>query len=482
MEQLVPILALAGGVIIVASLLSGLIDRSGVPLVAAFLALGALLGPHALGLVDVGIASPPLTVLATLALTLVLFSDAVSLDFREVRRWRRLAWLLLGPGTLVVALLVAVAAWALLGLAPTAATLLGAALAATDPVLLRSAMRSRDLPDSARVALRLETGMNDVVVLPIVVFSVIFLGREGAGGLTAAGLAHHALGLLVLGPAAGAAVGALGILALKGMRARFGVRRDFESLYALGLAFTGYAAAEGLGGSGFLAAFAAGMMVSWQDVELCDCFLEYGEATAEMLLLLTFVALGLSLMWIGLPVLDLRTLAFAVIALATRTVVMLPLLTREGLPAGERRIIAFFGPRGLSSLLYVLLAAFAGVAGADRLFAVAAMVVLLSVVVHGGGMALLLRRLRAPAAAPAVSEGIVQAADAELPERITIEELQALRARGEAVTIVDARSDRSWHADDIQAAGAIRLAPDDPVRGAEALRLAHHGTVVVYCA
>src|SRR5690242_19467399 len=138
MEQLVPILAMVGGVIIVASLISGLADRNSVPLVAAFLALGLLLGPHALGLIDVDIDSPPLTVIATLALTLVLFSDAVSLDFREVRRWRRLAGLLLGPRPLVVALLVAVAAWTLLGVSPAAAALLGAALAATDPVLLRS--------------------------------------------------------------------------------------------------------------------------------------------------------------------------------------------------------------------------------------------------------------------------------------------------------------------------------------------------------
>ncbi len=489
MEHLVSILALAGGVVIVASLLSGLIDRSGVPFVAALLALGALLGPHALGVMDVGIASPPLAVLATLALTLVLFSDAVSLDFRQVRRWRRLAWLLVGPGTLVVALLVAVAAWALLGVSPAAATLLGATLAATDPVLLRSAIRSRELPESARVALRIETGTNDMVVLPIVVFSILFLrGDAGGEAVTPAMVGEHALGLLVLGPAAGAAVGALGILALKWMRARFGVRRDFESLYALGLAVSGYAAAEALGGSGFLAAFAAGLMVAWQDVELCDCFLEYGEATAEMLLLLTFVALGLSLIWTGLAVLDLRTIAFAVIALATRTVVLLPLLARERLPEHERTIIAMFGPRGLSSLLYVLLAAFAGVAGAARLFAVVAAVVLLSVVVHGGGMAILLRRLRAGSPGPA-ADGIVNAPMGEpaeegaaLPERITIPELRAMQARGAPVTIVDARADRSWHADDLQAAGAIRLAPDDPVRGAEALRLAHHGTVVVYCA
>ena len=77
------------------------------------------------------------------------------------------------------------------------------------------------------------------------------------------------------------------------MRDRIGVRRDYESLYALGIAFTAFALAERVGGSGFLAAFAAGLVIAAQDLELCDCFLEYGEATAEMFLLLTFVAIEL---------------------------------------------------------------------------------------------------------------------------------------------------------------------------------------------
>ena len=88
------------------------------------------------------------------------------------------------------------------------------------------------------------------------------------------------------------------------MRDRIGVRRDYESLYALGIAFTAFALAEGVGGSGFLAAFAAGLVIAVQDLELCDCFLEYGEATAEMFLLLTFVASGASLLWTGFDAIE----------------------------------------------------------------------------------------------------------------------------------------------------------------------------------
>src|SRR4029079_5167439 len=96
------------------------------------------------------------------------------------------------------------------------------------------------------------------------------------------------------------------------VRKKVGVRRDYESLYALGVAFTAYAAAEAVGGSGFLAAFAAGLVIAALGAAPCDCFLDYGEASAEMFLLFTFVAFGAGLIWTGVPLLaDWRMLVFA---------------------------------------------------------------------------------------------------------------------------------------------------------------------------
>jgi hypothetical protein len=60
--------------------------------------------------------------------------------------------------------------------------------------------------------------------------------------------------------------------------------------------------------------------------------------------------------------------------------------------------------------------------------------------------------------------------------------VETLLARGEPVTIVDARAERSHRADDIQAKGAVRVDPSDPVRSAQALRLSQQGTLVIYCA
>src|SRR4029078_4002083 len=217
----------------------------------------------------------------------------------------------------------------LLGVSWPASAILGAALASTDPVLLRSVLRFRAFPVIPRIALRIETGMNDVVLLPIVVLSIIAVGGSVASAPgPGSAVARSIVGLFLLGPALGALVGWLGIILLEQISNRFTVRRDYESLYAIGLALSSFALAESVGGSGFLAAFAAGLLVSWQDVELCDCFLEYGETTAEMLLLLTFVALGTSLIWTGLTVIDFQTVVFAAIALIARTIVLYRDLSR----------------------------------------------------------------------------------------------------------------------------------------------------------
>jgi sodium/hydrogen antiporter len=398
---------------------------------------------------------------------------------------------MLGPGTLLPAALLALAAWLLLDLTLPMAAILGAALASTDPVLLRTLVRHPDLPASARLGLRIESGMNDAILLPVVVLAMLAL--SGGAAAEAPDMARHVVGLFLLGPALGALTGYVAITLLDQVRRRVGVRRDYESLYALGVAFTAFAVAEAVGGSGFLAAFAAGLVIAALDVELCDCFLDYGEASAEMFLLLSFVAFGTGLIWTGLSVAgDWRVLLFAVLALVVRTAVLLPVLARSGIDRQSRRLIALFGPRGLSSLLLVLLPVFAGIPGAERLFVITCLVVLLSVVVHGGGIALYLRRqgrAGAPAAAPAARPAPAVQPDAggakpesPTPERITIDDLVRLQRTGAPVILADVRTERSYRDDPSIAAGAIRLPPDDAVRLARERRLDQRATIVLYCA
>ena len=496
-------LALIGAVIVIAALLSGLIERSGLPQVAVFLAFGAVLGPAGLGLLHVTLDSPTLRVVATLSLVLVLFTDAVSLSIAEVRRHRMLAFLVLGPGTLLSAAMMALAGWWLLDLAPAAAVILGAALASTDPVLLRGLLRSPNLAGAVRLPLRLEGGLNDVVLLPVVLVAMVFLGQDTT--FDTLGWVRMGLDLFLLGPGAGVAVGLLGVATLDMVRRKIGVRRDYESLYSLGVVFCAYAAAEALHGSGFLAAFAAGLAIAALDVELCDCFLEYGETTAEMALLFTFILFGSSLIWTGFMILNGTTLLFALIVLLIRPIAFLASLAGTRLDWRGRLLIAWFGPRGLSSLLLVLLPVFAGLPGSGQLFALCCLVVLLSVVLHGGSLMLLGRRARRaergrPTSAgelftPPESFALPTSAMAEYAENssvsiagagldsegMTIDALQHLQRSGAAVSVLDVRSERSFEGSDLLARGAVRLPPDYPAKRAAELSLPRQAWLAAFC-
>jgi hypothetical protein len=206
-----------------------------------------------------------------------------------------------------------------------------------------------------------------------------------------------------------------------------------------------------------------------------------------MLLLLTFVAMGTTLIWIGLGSLDWKIILFAVIALIARPVSLYPMLAGLNLNMRDRRLISAFGPRGLSSLLLALLPVFAGIPNAEQIFTLTSVVVLLSVVVHGGGTAYFLQRsglLASPAPAEVLAplSGPTVALVNPEPERITIDEMRALQGKGEPLVIVDARSNRTYDGEPIAAAGSVRLNPDDPVRDATEKRLSQRATLVVYCA
>ena len=381
MSDLVLGMALIAVVLMVSALASGLIERAPLSFPMIFLGLGLLLGAGGLGAIDIAPHNPVLETVAIVSLSLVLFLDAVNLQVDELRSDWRVPMLALGPGTLLIIALVAAAAYLLIGTTPLQSLLLGAILASTDPVVLRDVVRDERIPRSVRRALSVEAGMNDIVVLPIVLILIALLRAEVGGALDWLRFLGQ---LLVLSPLAGLLVGGAGAWLMGRADARWGIRREYQALYGIGLVLASYAAGQAVHGDGFLAAFFGGLAVTIFNVSLCDCFLEYGEVTAEMAMLLAFVLFGAVLSTLLGTVALIPALALAFLALALARPLALGLvLQRATMSNAARAFIGWFGPRGLNSLLLALLAVQAGVPGAEGLLAVAGVVVLVSVVLHG---------------------------------------------------------------------------------------------------
>ena len=454
--------AIIACVLIASALVSGLVDRTGFPPVILFLLIGLAIGPFGAAWLEVDAGSALLRIVGTLSLVFVLFTDAVSISPRKVREHSLSTFLVLVPGTLGTAAAASLAAWWMLGFSPPVAIAMGAALASVDPVLLRGFLRRPALSSPVRETLRLESGMNDAVLLPIILVCTFLAVPREAGG---AGLGSVLSGMLIASPIAGIVVGGLGVGALHVMRRWFGVRRDYESLYSLGLALAAYAAGEAVHGSGFLAAFCAGLTVSAMDVELCECFLEYGETTAEMMLLFTFVLFGVSVIWSGLTLPAMAWL-FAAVVIVLRVLIYLAALLPARLRFNQRLLIAWFGPRGLSTLLLVMIPVAAGVPDGARVLAVCCLVVLVSVVLHGFS--------------PLLLSGAPTAAGEERDPSIfiSVDETRSLIKEGRAI-VVDSRAERNVDRPEPEMA---RVRPDHAVHDARTLNLARDKVLAVLCA
>jgi sodium/hydrogen antiporter len=225
-----------------------------------------------------------------------------------------------------------------------------------------------------------------------------------------------------------------------------------------------------------------------------------------MALMFTFVLFGTSLIWGGLTVITPITLLFVLVVFAARLAAFIPALLPAKLSWKDRFLIAWFGPRGLSSLLLVLLPIFANIPGTERLLPMCCMVVLFSVVLHGLSPSFLIRNgVQDPNTSSLASEdlptqGTKNSSTAACPENtsrtflpvdtnntldseyVSIEDVKTLLKRPNSILIVDSRSDRSYEESHETIPGAIRLYPHSAVKDASERKLPKDVVLAVLCA
>ena len=485
MPELLTILGLAACVLLLAGLSEGFVSRAPLSFPMIFLGFGYLLGTR--GIIETAPDSRTLEAVGTVTLALVLFLDAVRMKFDRAPSEWLVPSLVLGPGTILTIVLVAGAAHWLLGLSLASAVLVGAILSSTDPVVVRDIVRDKRIPGALRQSLTTEAATNDVVVLPVVLVTIAVLKSEAS---TFGGWALVLGKLLVVGPVVGFAIGALGSWLMERMDKRFGIRREYQSLYGMGLVFASYTGAVALGGDGFLASFAAGAAIAALDIELCDCFLEYGDATSEMIMLFAFILFGavLSTLVGTVPVAACLALA-AVTLFVARPAAVAIVLRHAAVSRSARVFIAWFGPRGLASLLLALLVVQARLPGATSILAIAGVVVTVSVVLHGVTATPLTAAYARRVARETLSEERASSARDLLlsgatridgPPIMEVSDLLARMKSGKAPVILDVRSRSSYEKDPNGGIpGGIRV-PADEVENWAAKR-ARDDAIVAYC-
>jgi NhaP-type Na+/H+ or K+/H+ antiporter len=186
----------------------------------------------------------------------------------------------------------------------------------------------------------------------------------------------------------------------------------------------------------------------------------------------TFVLLGGSLIWAGLGSLTATVAVFIVLSLFIRPVVLLAALAREKMDRKSRFFITWFGPRGLSTLLLGLVPAFVGIPGAEKLFAISGLVVLLSVLIHGGSIMFLGRKKPLPR-----SEMIRLSPHPDRRQELLVK----VNELPTDIMLADVRSAKAFNESPHRLKGAVRLDPEHPVRDAERSGFNSQTWIALFC-
>jgi sodium/hydrogen antiporter len=332
--------------------------------------------------------------LAEITLVLVLFADASRVGLHEMRTDLGLYLRLLGIGLPLTMALGTLLALMLPGDSSIwLALLVGAALAPTDAALGAGMMANPVVPSRIRRLINVESGLNDGIATPVVLVALAGAAATGHGG--PAPLAT-AVAELALGVAVGAVVGGAGGLAIQVARQRGWAAEGFAGSAVLALAVCAYACALALHGNGFIAAFSGGLAFGTASGRPGSPLVPFVEEAGALVSLLVWLSFGAVAVAPAISGLNWQIIVYALLSLTViRMVPVAVALTGTRLGWPSVAFVGWFGPRGLASVVFALLALEELGKTAEPAVTVISITVLLSVIVHGATAEPLARRYAA---------------------------------------------------------------------------------------
>jgi NhaP-type Na+/H+ or K+/H+ antiporter len=370
-------LLIVGGLLWVTAALSGLMRGTVLSASVLSILLGIVLAST--DVIAIDIRDEGVLELISLALILTLISDGIVVD-RELLtgHWGPAARALIiampvtmGLIALATKLLFSELSWA-------EAFLLGAVLAPTDPVVTSTVVTARKVPASIRHTLNLESGLNDGLALPFVLFFIVLASAGDAGSE-----ALELLGEAAFGAALGAAIG-IGGGRLHHWLPGGGIAGRYEGIYAIGVGLTAFGLADVSFGNGLIAAFVAAIALGYAEHEITERFADFSENVSTIFQVLTFFVFGGVIVGLGYGDSVVALVAFIAFALlVARPAAVMGSLAGTGGPQAYKWFIAWFGPKGVASMLFALFVLESAVDNGALIFNVAAFTIVASILIHG---------------------------------------------------------------------------------------------------
>jgi NhaP-type Na+/H+ or K+/H+ antiporter len=375
-------LAVFGALLVGGALISGIARRTFLSLTALFVLAGFALGDGGLGVLEFSPTSGFVSVLAVVALVVILFRDGLEVEAEMLRREWHVPLRALVVAMPITAAIVAVAVAALTDLSWKQAFLVGALLSPTDPVLSSSVVTNPRVPRLIRHSLNLESGLNDGLALPPVLALVAAL-QVGGGDFV---WWRFVLQDVTLGFAFGVAIGFLAsVLLPRGGSLTESIPAHQKALYALGVAFLTYGVTTlPPHGNGFIAVYVCAITLGIRRPDIRGYVEARADDIVEIVKLGIFVVFGSLLTVEGLFLDGWAAVAIVLVTLlVARPVALAIALIGTGVSRAALAFMAWFGPKGVATMTFSLLVLASGVPGAERIFDIAALVVLCSIVAHG---------------------------------------------------------------------------------------------------
>jgi sodium/hydrogen antiporter len=375
-------LAVFGILLVAGALVSGLARRSFLSLAAAFVVAGFLVGEGGAELVEFDPTSGFVQGLAVVALVLILFRDGLQVEEEMLQEAWHLPLRKLVLAMPLTAALVALATHIVTDLDWTESFLIGALLSPTDPVLSSAIVNNPRVPRLVRHSLNLESGLNDGLALP----AVLALTASAAGDEDFSWW-QFVLQDVVIGLATGVIVAFVASRLMPGGRALGDeISRHQKALYAIGVAFTAYGVATlPPEGNGLIAVFAAAIAFGIWRPDIAECFETQSEDVVELVKLGVFLVFGAILTLDGLFQDGVAAVAIVLFTLlAARPVaVFVALAGSRGVDTAEKAFMGWFGPKGVATMAFALFVLGSAAPEGDRIFNIAALCVLVSIIAHG---------------------------------------------------------------------------------------------------